>query len=385
MRTRYGVLVPCLVVLLLASAGAAEKPTSRSRAGGEDPSAAPVQGVQIPLPDATGRVPGVRGTQPTTIVLKDGKPENAPTCYAGSVRIRVLTGDHRFPASADQLVVPVEARAEPRMHLQRITAVKVTKAVDDLDQRLEQAIVAADPNVPPGGVIMGPAGIAFVNPAQAMSSTQVVPVHLKKATKDSRTLKELSGTLTVPALLTAEPLITVDNIQHASGKTFKGKYGSVLRVISLSMMDDGQLILRLQIDSPTGDGPLVPQIQFQKVPAIPQVPIPLPQPVPLPNGGIFLIQPQPVPKIQIQIIAPGGVVAPNVGRAGVDLKLLDEKGQVIPQTQSRTERQRIVRAGQPKYTYALGYRPQKDQVPAKLVYTGSCNVTLDIPFWVFRF
>ena len=36
--------------------------------------------------------------------------------------------------------------------------------------------------------------------------------------------------------------------------------------------------------------------------------------------------------------------------------------------------------GPPDITYTLGYKLQKGQVPAKLVYTAGRSITFDIPF-----
>ena len=328
---------------------------------------------------------GIQGsTQPTTIVLKDGKPETVPTCYAGAVRIRALTGKSGKAAAADQaapddqVVVPVEARSEPRMQLQSITAVKITKALDDRNQSLDQLIDSTVPNVPqfigPAGIIIGPAGVPAFNRPQSYSPSQVVSVRLKKAPKDSQTLKELNGTLTAEALLAPETLATVENILQAAGKEIKGKDGSTLKVIGVQSINN-RVTVRIQIDPPPA-GPPVPRIQ--KVPAIQKVPIPIPQAVP--NGGLFQIQPQPAPAIPIQIqIGQIGGFGPNIKRELDGLKLLDGNGQVIPRTQTGYSRH-VGANGQMTVTYNLGYRLQNGQVPSKLVYTSSRSVTLDIPF-----
>jgi hypothetical protein len=350
--------------------------------GGGAVPAVPVPAVQIMANAAIAL--GMGGpNQPTAIVLKDGKPPTVPTCYSGSFRIRALPGGKpRVRVSADLLVLSVETRAEPRLQLQNLKTVKITKAVDDQEQRLDQVVIPAGWPAPqgvgPNGVIQGAPGFGIANLAQLNSPTQVVQVYLKKAVKDSRTLKELCGTLTAQTLLAPETLITVENIRKAAGKTFKGKDGSTLKVADVKS-DESEIILKVKIDSPAGAGPLAPQIQIQIMPGIPQVPIPLPPPPP-PGGGIFQIQPQPVPAAQVQIrqFQFGGFV-PNGGGAEGGLKLLDDKGKVIPQTQSGTE-VHMAAGGPPDITYTLGYKLQKGQVPAKLVYTAGRSITFDIPF-----
>jgi hypothetical protein len=280
------------------------------------------------------------------ILLKDGKPVQLPTCYSGSVRIRALPGKPRIGMSTDpsapddQLVIAVEARAEPRMQLQRITAVKVTKAVNDKNQRLEQ--VAVDPSPAnaqapglPGRIIIGrAAGGRIPNRAQPIIPSPILPVRLTKALNDSQTLKELSGTLTTQALLPSEPLMTVENILKAGGKSYNIKDGTTLRVIEIIQSNDGKVTLSVQLNSPDEAGPFVPLVSS---------------------------------------------VAPNPRRAADSLKLLDDKGKVISHTQSGVSVAKVG-GGQRDLTYTLSYQLQKGQVPAKLVYTGSRSVTLDIAF-----
>jgi hypothetical protein len=95
-----------IMVLLIASAGAAEKPATKPIKQPVPPAwapaGAPVKGVQIlpanlPVATATGAV-----IQHNVIALKEGKPTTMPTCYASSVRIRAVTGNQGSPGSRNR-------------------------------------------------------------------------------------------------------------------------------------------------------------------------------------------------------------------------------------------------------------------------------------------
>ena len=303
----------------------------------------------------------------------DGKAKAFPTCYAGAVRIRALTGNQVFGTAEGQVVLPIEARSEPRLQILGISGVNVEKATDDKDQRLSQA-VDSEPAIlvaPGGGVIMNrrPLIRRFV----PGTTGQVFPLHLKKADKVSSTLKELSGTLTATVLLPPEPTITADNILKAAGKTFKGKDGSSFVVKEVTPADDK---LTLTVEMGTVNRAAVPIIG----PVVPPMPPPLPAPAPQ-AGGLFQFQ-QAVPiqaQPRIGVIRPRPLPTPLPTRAMNGWTLLDDKGHEIPLRMSSV-RAVMQMPGQVAYTYNLTFIPQKDQVPAKLAFTSSRNLTLDIPF-----
>ena len=63
-------------------------------------------------------------------------------------------------------------------------------------------------------------------------------------------MRELSGTLTLGALKDIEPLVTVDNILKAAGKTVKGKGGRAIQVQSVEKLGNGDLKIQAALEIP---------------------------------------------------------------------------------------------------------------------------------------
>ena len=277
------------------------------------------------------------------IVLKNGKAPVVPTCASGAIRVRARLEDRSFPAVSDQILIPIDVRAEPRMEVQQITTLKITKAVDDQGQNLEYQEQGPGPVPVRVGVGVGVATTAvlrytILSRIGPVPGTLLVPLRFKKGDKESTTLKELSGTLTSQTVLLDEPFATVDKILQAAGKVIKGSNGAVLRVIEVSS-DKDKIDLKVEFDTPPAvgvGGPIGPGIAR---PHIRILPIPI----------------------------------------GVDnVNLFDDKGQKIPPVESNITRR--VENGKITNAFTLTYRPEKNQVPAKLVYSGTRTIPLAIPF-----
>ena len=378
----------------------------------------PAQRIQI-LPAVGGPIqiqPGVwRGgrpirrwpmIQPGQIILKDGKARTLPTFYAGAVRIRVLDNPAQLigPPPVGEHYLGLQVSPEPKIRWQQLVNVRIDKAVDDQGQTLMPGM---------GGTPAGPAvGIGGGFAPQPMiwnagfgygSLHQTIPVRLKKGEKPSKSLKELSGTITAAVLAEPETLISADNILKAVGKTFKGKEGGSIKVNAVEE-NNGQLRLRVELVQPANvvpanqagfggigfggpGGPMILPI------APPPVPVPAPAPLPpakplLPRGAfqvqgrVVQVQAAPV-QIQIQIGGGGAVqINPGMGFVGGNnnggLVLLDDKGKVIPTIGSG-----MMGRGGPGgvvWEHHLTFRPQKGQQPARLVFKGSKRVNVEIPF-----
>lgn len=333
---------------------------------------------------------------PGTFVLTAGTPPALPTCYAGAARIRALPArDVPLPASAaGEAVLPLEVRLEPRAQLQAVAAVRITRALDDQGQKLDQladpnpdAAPAAAPAAAPG-VIVVPLQPAAAVPGPA-GSAQVVPVRLKKGPREAKTLKELTGTLTLQVVLPPEPVITVDKVLKAQGETVKGKDGGFIKITELTRTDDS-LTVRLEMEPPPGLQ--APGAAFRRggFRMRPFRPFPVPLPAPAPNnfkGGAFQVQVQPLPaqvlpaqaQVQVQIAGNGNVVFAAAGLAGsTSLTLEDDKGQKI--TPNRTQSSMRVVNGQASYEQVLGFPLLKGQEPARLIWSGSRVPEVEVPF-----
>jgi hypothetical protein len=343
-------------------------------------------------------LPPVGGTEtPAQIVLKDGKATPAPTAYVGAVRVRAMDNVQMFGAAEDkQLLVGLKVSPEPKIRWQQLVNVRVDKAIDDQDQKLMQAMAPMGENGPAIGGFPG-AGFLPVGPGVPFIGGgfggihQYVPVRLTKGEKASKSLKELSGTITAQVLAEPEVHITADNIAKAAGNTFKGKEGGSIKVNGYEANDD-QVTIKLELDAPAnvvppgqggfGNGGFFPGGGgIQILPAIPAVPLPAPAAPPAPAMKAAFAQQIQVQQIQI---GGGGVVIGGPGGFGgfgspMGLELQDEKGNVIQATGYNSQFNGAP-GGAFTQEHVMQFKLQKDQKPAKLVFKGSKSVNVEIPF-----
>jgi len=294
--------------------------------------------------------------------------------------------------------VGLKVSPEPKIRWQNFVNLRLDKVVDDQDQTLTEA---ADAPAGPGGPVprFGPGGGGFGGGFGGAAFFpnfgtlhQYLPLRLKKGDKESKSLKLLAGNITAQVLAEPEVHITADNILKAKGKTFKGKEGGLIKVLSVE--ENGQrLTLSLEVEAPAnivpinqgfnpwggpGGGPMI-------LPAVPPK-------LNLPKGAfqIQLQQAQPAVQVapvqikvqQIQIGGGGGGIV--VGGPGFfgntsGLELLDEKGNVIACVGSGMVG-RAAPGGAFTTELQMTFQLQKDQKPAKLVFKGSKSVNVDIPF-----
>ena len=352
-------------------------------------------------------VPQPAPGQPGPIYLKDGKDKAAPTDYAGAVRIRAVANAAQVlgaPAPGESLV-GLQVSLEPKIRWQNLVAVRVDKAMDDQGQALMPAMGDA-PAQAQFGNLGGQFGIAGgfggIQPGWVRGGgfqgfaggfgglPQYVPVRLKKGEKASRSLKELTGNLTVQVLAEPEVAISADNILKAAGKTFKGKDGGTIAVKSVEEKD-GRVTVRVELVQPANVVPAQGGIfgplngPFNGPMILPLAPPQRARPA-LP-GGAFQIQvgPGQVWQVQqIQIIGGGGAIQLGGGGPGVfnnasGLELLDDKGKPCP-----TLGTQMIGRGMPgggfTMEHQLTFQLAKDQKAARLVFKGSKRVNVEIPF-----
>ena len=301
------------------------------------------------------------------IILVDGKPKALPTDAASAVRVR--TSDHikqMGKPPANEIRVGLQVTPEPKLQVQQVVAVRVTKAIDDKDQKLDQ-IINMNPNpvgpgINPFGGQLGFAGAGFAPGAPGIAlqgglggmigmngmafgfagGSQYTMVQFKKAEKASKTLKELTGVITAQVLAPSKPVITVDNIMKMAGKEgVKGKDGGLIKILEATRGADDQLKVRFEFEPPGGNAgnpfggqggiilPAVPiappRLKLVPLPPAPPVPPAPPQKQaapPPPKEGQAQAQPaqppqppqakvavrvQAAPAVQIQIAQPGGI------------------------------------------------------------------------------
>jgi hypothetical protein len=377
----------------------------------------------VPAPPPVGPVPGVMGggMPQAAIILVDGKAPVLPTDDASAVRVRALAKTDQFgPAAEGEYRIPLEVSPEPKLQWQRTIALKIEKALDDQGQLLRKVEASDGPRGLPPGVGGLPGGGFAPMIAWGGLSYHLV-ANLKKGAKAARSLKELKGSVEAEVLTPVQPVITVENILKAAGKTIKGTDGGLIKVLEVTRGDEGTTV-RFEMEQPqgviAGPGPVM-----GRMPAMPLVPIkpglpgaapapPLPvppPPVPPPQGnkqGLVkdkekqkLVKdkeaaaPLPPPavlpapalrpvQVQVMVQAQGGafqvVGAGAMPTLANGLSLVDDKDRPLPvsaRIHMRGTAQGVV------VEYTLTCQPQKESgQPAKLIFSGRRNVTIEIPF-----
>jgi len=349
-------------------------------------------GVQLLPANGPGGFPVAPGVgRPGTITLVDGKAKALPADVSGAVRVRVSErADVLGPAAPDEILVALQVTPEPKVRWQHLAGVRVTRAVDDRGQVLAESTAVLDPNfnpanpnVQPGvrGVVVGRA--VRLNPV-GLDNQQLVAVRLKQGTQPAKSLAELRGVVTAQVLTEAQAVLTVDDVLNASGKTFKGGEGGVIRVAEVKKTADGQVEVRFDFEAPRDcvlTDPAVPGNPGVE-PGV--LPVPAPQGAINRRGGVRLPRAQPVAEVAdlaVPVVPEVGALAPGLVAAPVDaggFLLLDEKGNRLP----LTGQNRVVRPnpqGGAVVEQRLTFRAQKSE-PARLVLMGHRSVTLEIPF-----
>jgi len=167
-----------------------------------------------------------------------------------------------------------------------------------------------------------------------------VPIRLH-APEGVKRLKEIRGFVAAEVLTPHEPLITVEDILNAADKTVAGKDGGALKVIEVKRDDKGQVILRVAVEKPPAR-----QAAF-------------------PPGMVVVFNGDPAPSPDAAV---GAIVQ--------FLTLVDEKNQafkLIAAEDNALDAQ--------TNEYRLTYQPPAGAPkPAKLVYSGRRQTTIDVPF-----
>jgi hypothetical protein len=175
---------------------------------------------------------------PQKIVLADGKPLSVPTSYAGSVRIRLLPpASVNMQANAGETLLVFELSAEPRLQVFRPQgAPNIIRVKDDQGQNLTTVEQPAAPQANPGPFQFPQ--IQPGNPFGVPAQQRFISVRLKLGQKKAEFIKELTGTISAEVKIPPEPVITIDNVLQAKGKTVKGKNGDSLTLKNIDKVGD---------------------------------------------------------------------------------------------------------------------------------------------------
>jgi hypothetical protein len=317
---------------------------------------AEVTNVQASEMDSFGRTVYMRGgggpRPEMPLVLLDGKPQAVATYYGGAVRVRML---QRAAQSGAPLKNPdrgalltVEISPEPKLALRNVLSVRVEKVIDDRGVELKTpAPFIYDPN--DTGDYDGRLGMTGTIYVDGMGqrgdlSTRAplrfpIPDGVKK-------LKEVHGFVAADVLTPMAPLLTMDDILNAAGKSVEGKSGGVLKVTEVTRDDKGQVTVKIALDRP---------------------------PMPFGRGG-FAGRPRMVRRGGVMVEDPSSAVT----MAGRNLSLVDEKGQAFKLTAAE---QKVDEQNPVLVEYQLTFQPTDGAAkPSKLIYSGRRRTTIDVPF-----
>ena len=303
------------------------------------------------------QAPAGRGKE-NVIILKEGKFDLLPTDNRSAYRIRLLKTPETVFGKADDkhILIGLEVTPEPRFKLQEITGVKITKAVDESGQILEQDTNISRNDIPapplPGRIIARPIqAIGLEGKAGAVDSK--VPIHFLKAQKESKSIQMLEGKLILQVLDDSKSILEITNIEKEVGKKIEGKSGAWLKINECGKDAKGFHSLRIEYDIPADAVAANAQnnrIQFGNIGVQNNIIIQ--------NGQFNMV---------------GGAGPANLG----EFKIFDAEGKTLTPNSSSTSVQ--IGPGGTKRSINVTY-PASSKAPFKIVYEGGTPIAVEVPF-----
>jgi hypothetical protein len=296
--------------------------------------------------------------RPNGIILLDGAGPSLPTSRTGAFRIRVPSSAPvagLAALAADEIVVPLQMSAEPRLRWQGAVDVRVDSAVDDRGQQL--AAVAAAPFAPADNGEM-----AIINgmivPVQPQRGGPV-GIRIRRGEKPATRLTTLSGTIAGQVRVT-EPVLSLDE-PFKAGQTAHGTAGVTLKVTTASRSANGDITIGVEATLPL-DALLTTQAGVPNV-AVGQF-----------AGGGVILRAGPGPSGQLPALPSG--TTENIG-----LSLEDARGRRFAVARGGSlESQRFGVDGG-VYQFTTVFKPvEKDQEPIRLVFAATRPATIEVPF-----
>jgi hypothetical protein len=241
--------------LLCAKAGLVESETRPEMPGGQGGSVVIVRGrgARVTPRDITE----TQGT-PVELTLKAGKSASLPTHHSGAVRVRALppgTPIGEEEKTEGEILLGLQAKAGPGLAWKRAVGLRILKAVDEKGQSLVALPFrsAKAPAPARGRSVVIINGIPISSDQGDPGSDQgLLPVRLKTGAKPSKKLAELSGTIVASVQSPPLPLVEIKNVLKAKGQTFKGARGGSVKVVETSRGENGEIQLRIQVQTPAG-------------------------------------------------------------------------------------------------------------------------------------
>jgi hypothetical protein len=294
------------------------------------------------------------------VVFLDGKPQSMPTYYAGALRMRLLpkaaggapgatTGAPLNKPEGESLLT-VEVTPEPKMGWQNVLSLRVERMIDEKGNELKAPLpYLRDPYEFDDNEWEMRAWRGYNPGGQQQSNlAKQVPLRLQNV-KDVKKLKEIHGYVAAEVLTPMQPLMSMEDILNAAGKTVEGESGGSIKVMEVKREEKGQVVIHVVVEKPTINSS---GMDFNAM-AMGRVRV---------WRGGFTPQPE-----------------NEVDSLGRTLSLVDEKGQAfkLSAVQSKVVDPEVGATME----YTLTFQPPAGAPkPVKLTYIGQRLTTIDVPF-----
>jgi hypothetical protein len=322
-------------------------------------------GVFLPQGQVFIRRSGFRAVNPAPsgILLRDGPGAALPGGRSGAVRVRVpaigATIDGVGPVGAEEVILPLQVSAEPKLQWEGAIDVRIDRAVDDRGRSLVCTPAVREIPAEEDEIIF-----VNINGRLMQSSARrggPVGVRIQRGDKPAARLTELTGSLAAQVRI-ADALAVVETPLKAAGQTVRGNAGVVLKVTSASRAKSDDVTVGVEIHLPLevqlaqqGAGAVQMAGQIQMIP-----------------GGVVR---QMRPGAEVPSLPPGTTEFQG-------LTLEDGKGRRFAATRGTVESSRFGQDGAVFQVTATFKPADAGQEPTRLVFTASRPAIVEIPFAV---
>jgi hypothetical protein len=281
-----------------------------------------------------------------TLVARD--PVDFPTFYSGAVRVRAvparLFGMERPLADGPRVLLDVAP--QPHLAWRGVLEVRVGQAIDDRGQSLTQSLSRVRFGLDP--VNARNPGYTDIKLHVDGPVTQRIAIDLKPGEQPTTNLSRLEGSVIAQMQTPFEPIITVEPILRAAGRTFKTRDGLTLKIVNINREAEDRVRVQVSLQDPTAT-----RVAFVGRRALPG------NRMLLGNGQAIMETPTPSP--------------------WTSFSLLDDKGHrySLRGVENRVQGQINGVSQESSMTYV---RNPGQGEPAKFVFSGQRTVIVEIPF-----
>jgi hypothetical protein len=203
--------------------------------------------------DEMGILTDVQNGSSNEIALVAGDPVDLPTFYGGAVRIRAVParmfGMERPTVDGPRVLLDVAP--QPHLAWRGVLEVRVGQAIGDRGQSLTQSIST----VRVGADAANPRNVGFSDlnryPHLNKPVPQRIAIDLKPGDQPTISLSRLEGSVIAQMQTPLEPIITVEPILKAAGRTFKTREGLCLKVVDVCREAEDRVRVQVSLQDPT--------------------------------------------------------------------------------------------------------------------------------------